>query len=89
MVHPNGKVEAKLDTLSGQPTRIQERSATKNRETLFTYNSLDQNTKTNVNTDGGQQTTHYSYEPSGKLVAMKDAEGTNYAYTYDENGSLL
>ncbi len=88
IVHPNGKTEVTLETLTGQKAVYQEKSKSKNRETLFEYNSFDQNTKQTVVADEKEQTTNYNYDSDGHLIFMKDSPGTVYTYKYDFNGMI-
>ena len=63
------------------------------RTETMTYNQYDQvATDTDANGNAGASngaTTTNSYDTSGNLIKVVDAQGTTTQYTYDDNGQLL
>jgi len=62
------------------------------RETTYTYDGLNNVTRTRVgNTMPDSETAHvttYTYGPGGRLMSMTDAENFTRHYSYDANGRL-
>ena len=82
---PDGDItsQTESDTTGGDAPRTE----------TMTYNQYDQvATDTDANGNAGASdgaTTTNSYDSSGNLIKVVDAQGTTTQYTYDDNGQLL
>lgn len=89
VVEPDGKETWTYEDRMGNVTKVVEKTPTKTRTTLNSYNTSGQLIQQQVIANGQTQTTKYSYDGSGNLAGVIDAKGQTYRYVYNSLGQVI
>ncbi|KEQ25446.1 RHS repeat-associated core domain-containing protein [Paenibacillus tyrfis] len=88
-VEPDGKETWTYTDPYGRTIKQIEKSPSKERTTIFSYNSLGQVIEKQVQSGGKSQTTRFRYDGSGNLAYLQDDAGQVYTYVYNRFGKVI